>query len=209
MGYLGYKPADKPLTSADITDGIITSAKIVDGTIVNADINASAAIAGSKLSGAGISQADQWRLTAQASGDQSPISANLERVDTDGFGYIGTGMTQSSGIFTFPTTGVYLIKFQTHFAKNGDFRAGDTAIETTTDNSTYSYASYGQSFIQQTESNFANVSGSTEFIFNVSNVTTHKCRFSVSFTQASSSFTQGDTVGNATYMTFIRLGDSV
>jgi hypothetical protein len=39
MGYLGYKPADKPLTSADITDSIITSAKIVDGTIVNADIS--------------------------------------------------------------------------------------------------------------------------------------------------------------------------
>ena len=51
MGYLGYKPADKPLTSADITDSIITSAKIVDGTIVNADINASAAIAGTKISG--------------------------------------------------------------------------------------------------------------------------------------------------------------
>jgi hypothetical protein len=53
MAYIGTKPADKPLTSADITDGIITSAKIVDGTIVNADINASAAIAGTKLSGAG------------------------------------------------------------------------------------------------------------------------------------------------------------
>jgi hypothetical protein len=51
MGYLGYKPADKPLTSADITDSIITSAKIADGTIVNADINASAAIVASKLSG--------------------------------------------------------------------------------------------------------------------------------------------------------------
>jgi hypothetical protein len=38
MGYLGYKPADKPLTSADITDSIITSAKIVDDTIANADI---------------------------------------------------------------------------------------------------------------------------------------------------------------------------
>ena len=38
MGYLGYKPADKPLTSADITDSIITSAKITDGTIANADI---------------------------------------------------------------------------------------------------------------------------------------------------------------------------
>jgi hypothetical protein len=41
MGYLGYKPADKPLTSADITDSIITSAKIVDGTITNADVASS------------------------------------------------------------------------------------------------------------------------------------------------------------------------
>jgi hypothetical protein len=41
MGYLGYKPADKPLTSADITDGIITSAKIVDGTITNSDVASS------------------------------------------------------------------------------------------------------------------------------------------------------------------------
>ena len=36
-----------------IDNGVITSAKIADGTIVNADINASAAIAGSKLQAAG------------------------------------------------------------------------------------------------------------------------------------------------------------
>ena len=41
MGYLGYKPADKPLTSADITDSIITSAKITDGTITNTDVASS------------------------------------------------------------------------------------------------------------------------------------------------------------------------
>ena len=51
MGYIGTKPSAVPLTSADITDGIITSAKIADGTIVNADINASAAIDASKLTG--------------------------------------------------------------------------------------------------------------------------------------------------------------
>ena len=50
-GYLGNIPSAVPLTSADIADGIITSAKIVDGTIVNADINASAAIVATKLSG--------------------------------------------------------------------------------------------------------------------------------------------------------------
>ena len=52
MGYIGTKPSAVPLTSADITDGIITTAKIADGTIVNADINASAAIAATKF-GAG------------------------------------------------------------------------------------------------------------------------------------------------------------
>jgi hypothetical protein len=60
MGYLGYKPADKPLTSADITDSIITSAKITDGTIANADINSSAAIALSKLSTTGTASASNY-----------------------------------------------------------------------------------------------------------------------------------------------------
>jgi hypothetical protein len=53
MPFIGNKPSAVPLTSADIADSVITSAKIVDGTIVNADINASAAIAGTKLSGVG------------------------------------------------------------------------------------------------------------------------------------------------------------
>jgi hypothetical protein len=53
MPFIGNKPSAVPLTSADIADSIITSAKIVDGAIVNADINASAAIAGTKLTGAG------------------------------------------------------------------------------------------------------------------------------------------------------------
>ncbi len=50
-GYLGNIPTAVPLTSADIADGIITSAKIADGTIVNADINASAGIVSTKISG--------------------------------------------------------------------------------------------------------------------------------------------------------------
>jgi hypothetical protein len=53
MPFIGNKPSAVPLTSADIADGIITSAKIVDGTILNADINASAAIVSTKLSGVG------------------------------------------------------------------------------------------------------------------------------------------------------------
>jgi len=40
MPFIGYEPARKPLTSADITDSVVTSAKIVDGTIAIADLSA-------------------------------------------------------------------------------------------------------------------------------------------------------------------------
>ena len=39
MPFIGNKPSAVPLTSADITDGIITSAKIANGAIVGDDIN--------------------------------------------------------------------------------------------------------------------------------------------------------------------------
>ena len=45
------KLAADSVTTAKIEDGAVTSAKIADGTIVDADINASAAIAQSKISG--------------------------------------------------------------------------------------------------------------------------------------------------------------
>ena len=43
------KIADLSVTTAKLADNSVTSAKIVDGTIVNADINASAAIDGTKV----------------------------------------------------------------------------------------------------------------------------------------------------------------
>ena len=46
---------------------VINSANITDGTIVNADINASAAIASTKLSGvtSGITMADNWYINSR------------------------------------------------------------------------------------------------------------------------------------------------
>lgn len=94
MGYLGYKPADKPLTSADITDSIITSAKITDGTIANADINSSAAIALSKLSTTGTASASNY-LRGDGAWNTPPAGAmvflaetsasNVASVDLNGY----------------------------------------------------------------------------------------------------------------------------
>jgi len=139
----------------------------------------------------GITEADQWRLTTNKSGT-GDITANLERPDTAGFGYLGTGMTESSGIFTFPSTGIYRI--QATFEANAN---ADNYIQTTTDNSTYIDATIIRPDADST------TTGS--FIFDVTNTSTHKVKFNV---RANSGVTLGNTDFNRTYFEFIRLGDT-
>lgn len=88
--------------------------------------------------GGGITMADQWRLTTSFAGDANPINSNWERNDTD-FAQIGTGLTESSGIFTFPSTGIYKIEFQ-HLGtteNNNPTRYNEAHIRVTTNNSSY------------------------------------------------------------------------
>ena len=90
MPYTGNKPSAVPLTSADIADSIITSAKIVDGTIVNADINASAAIASTKLSG---SFGKVLQVVSTTKTDYLAISATTTFTDITG---LSVSITPSS-----------------------------------------------------------------------------------------------------------------
>jgi hypothetical protein len=203
MPYTGNKPSAVPLTSADIADSIITSAKIVDGTIVNADINASAAIVSTKLSGvtSGLTEADQWRLSTDLTGDQT-ITTNLERVDSDGSGYLGTGMTQSSGVFTFPSTGYYLVTAHFRFTSNATDNQQQGSIAVTINNSTYA-------IVTQATANFysGSVLGTVSgfYLFDVTSTTTHKVRFEVS---SINNQVTGSTTSNQTYFTFLKLGDT-
>jgi hypothetical protein len=72
-------------------------------------------------SGVGITMADQWRLTTQTNfvtETYTDITANWERNDNSGYSVMGTGMTESSGVFTFPSTGYYLIMAVGSFQQN-------------------------------------------------------------------------------------------
>ncbi len=151
--------------------------------------------------------AQQWRVTSDFTGNASPISSNLEKVDSDGSGYIGSDMTVSSGVFTFPTTGIYYIAFNVFVSLNGNVRAHAGGIETTTDNSSYSDAAVVYTSVSNNVSNTTYANLSTNFIFDVTNTSTHKCRFYIS-TDNSSTSTGGNTDSNRTHMTFIRLGDT-
>jgi hypothetical protein len=206
MPFIGNKPSAVPLTSADIADSIITSAKIVDGTIVNADINASAAIAGTKLTGVGITVADQFRLTTNLTGTNAVISSNLERVDTAGQGTLGTGMTESSGIFTFPSTGIWFVIFDGLAVNNIAADNIDILMQVTIDNSSYTtIASAGDSSGGIAQNSVSSLHCNS--IIDVTNTTNVKVRFSTSSFGADAVLL-GSTTQNLSAFTFVRLGDT-
>jgi hypothetical protein len=150
---------------------------------------------------------DAWRITTAFTNDADPIASNWERWDEYGFGQLGTGMTESSGIFTFPSTGIYRISFHVYFYLNGDDRLMETKIKTTTNNSSYNFLSDGVSFIQQTGGALTYANSHNEGIFDVVNTSTYKCAFRVSVANSSTAIA-GDSNIAATYATFIRLGDT-
>ena len=160
----------------------------------------------SLIKGGGITVAGTFRLSTSITGDQSPISSNLEEVDTDGYARIGSAMTESSGIFTFPSTGIYLIQvqasFQTESGQSSNYHT--VQLQTTTNNSSYSPAAVGWAGgVDPTE-----YSGTfAQHIFDVTDVSTHKARFTID-TNHSSSYILGNTNETYTGFTFIRLGDT-
>jgi hypothetical protein len=206
MPFIGNKPSAIPLTSADLADSIITSAKIADGTIVNADINASAGIVTSKLSGAlGITEADQWRLNADFStGGDTFLTTNLERIDNTGFGYIGTGMTESSGVFTFPSTGIYKVEAIAVCALVSQDTLG-VAIYITTNNSTYNIVANSYHGGAAAGSELGTGYGS--FILDVTDTANVKVKFQAR-SIGTSNLVAGNTSQSLTHFNFIRLGDT-
>ena len=119
--------ADNAVTAAKIADGNITSAKIADGTIVNADVNASAAIAGTKVSPDFGSQNITTTGTATLSGLIYPTSDGSadEILKTNGSGTLSFGT-----ILTVPVGAVF--HFAASTAPTGYLKADGTAISRTT-----------------------------------------------------------------------------
>ena len=181
-----------------------TTALTVDSS-QNVTLAGNLTVTGTASGVGGITIADQWRKTGDTSGVLEPIT-DLERVDTTGQGTIGTAMSVSSGIFTFPATGIYLVRANFNFVLSGDSRYIFGFIQVTTDNSSYNtVAETDTSIHQSTSNNYA--SGVTESLIDVTDTSNVKVRFSVSPINTSVT-TRGISTQNYTHFTFIRLGDT-
>ena len=183
--------------SSSSNNRVITLPDIADGTLLTNQ---------STISGT-ITQADQWRTTSyfNVGSTKTLVDSNWERNDTD-FALIGSGMTVSSGVFTFPATGIYLIDFTLEWYRSAaqaiDYVASN--IETTTDNSNFNLRGLGYGNLPNDAGVHSTISHN--IIFDVTNTSTHKVRFQV---QAEDTVTfLGDTNRNQTCATFIRLGDT-
>jgi len=181
----------------------------IDGTnFIAPTVPVSAGGTGTTSYTAGITEIDQWRLSADLSistlNTLTQITANWERNDTSGFGRVGTGMTESSGTFTFPSSGIYLITTTYIFhSTSGGSEYNRMSINTTTNNSSYTEQ---DCVAVSTSTTPKRNSTSSSFIFDVTDTSNCKVRFY--YHVQGNILLEGDSDRNRTFATFTRIGDT-
>ena len=168
------------------------------------DLAQTFAFTGTVTGAGGINMYDMWRLSNDLTGNHEPIATNLERVDTASQSYIGSAMTQSSGIFTFPSTGIYLVTFTPVMNANSGSDYADFKIQTTTNNSAYNTMAQGFEGATTGVAYGGTVLQTTVDVTDTSNV---KVRF-MSTQSDTNNKIRGQSSYNRTTFTFMRLGDT-
>ena len=164
----------------------------------------------------GITMLDQYylRATKTANGNAAiTLDTDFARASdhVTGCGSIGTGMTKGSGgVFSFPSTGIYHIHFRAQVMMNSGStgnRYAQNPIEITTNNSSYTNVSMGLDGVSPISGeSFGNPIAT--FIFDVTNTSTHKCRFKVQSGESNWSAYVGSSGRMDTVATFMRIGDT-
>ena len=158
----------------------------------------------SLIKASGIEEVDMWRITANKTSDGvSEVTANWERADTGLFSYVGTGVSESSGIFSFPSTGYWLIQSTGYLYANGGARQyAGVGLKITDDNSSYStilnyYGSMG--------GNGYYSSPAFSYILRCSNTTNQKIKMFIESASGQDIRADGDTDTQRLGLIFIKL----
>ena len=158
----------------------------------------------------GITEADSWYLTSSLSGSADPIQSNLSRcsIAADGFSKLGTGMTVSSGIWTFPSTGFWTVQAQAEIelASGRASRYNQLEIQVTEDNSQFLKVARGNSWFD--DYGTARVSGSSVVaIIDCVNTSNVKVKFSFAADDSQAVLVGSGSIYK-TRFNFIRLSDT-
>jgi len=189
-------------------NGTITGVSVgglPDG-IVDTDMLAAGAVTAAKASERvkGIEEFDEWRINSGFNfSSLTLVDSNWERNDSY-FEKKGTGFSApSSGVWTFPSTGKWLIRWQTNF-ESGSISWVGPKIYATNDNSSYTSIAEQYTSIRNTNNSFGGAV--CQVIFDVTDVSTHKIKLYVN--SSGSPYCQADSASQRTGVSFIRLGDT-
>ena len=176
--------------------------------IVDTDMLAASAVTAAKATGSakGITEHDEWRVHSDFSAATTAITSNWERVDNNSNSVkIGTGWTESSGIFTPASNGIYRIHFQTLGQRNETQFMGVAINYSIDSGSNYATLSFGR------DSNSGSTSDTwCQAICSASLDVTNYANTRIKFTvDSSGTFSyKGHTDYNSTWCSFTRLGDT-
>jgi hypothetical protein len=136
-----------------------------------------------------------FRLTTNLSTSGAVITSNWEAADDASSGTVGSAITQSSGIFTFPSTGVYNIMFGVTAYDDADSRYVGAQIEGTSNNSDYDALSLKyDSFNVISPYSWCQIS--SHALFDCTDTTTHKLMSYIGRGLQSGAFRQLDDISS-------------
>ena len=170
------------------------------------------AISGANLTGisAGITMADRWHITSNYSVTNANTHYTIDQywtksstAGTDNTGSIGSAMTESSGLFTFPSTGIYLITYDCLTGTSNDQLNMWSYITVGADNTSTAYASVKASSGDSGTMN--TVTHCT--LLDVTDVSAQKVFFR-GYAANTGCYVSGTSTFQRTAATFIRLGDT-
>ncbi len=155
------------------------------------------------VSGAGgMSEAVVFRMSSGVSGNADPITT-WEVADDAMAGRIGTGITQSSGIFSFGSTGIYLIEFQGSAYDSG---TDDLQVNLEIHASSNSGGAYDR--LAQAMTNLHNASQnpfSINALVDITDTSTNRVKFVI---DGNNGEVNASTDQNYSFVSFLRLGDT-
>jgi len=157
----------------------------------------------------GLDVSDVWRVHTGATVDSTApeLTSNWERADDVGQGSLGTGMTESSGVFTFPATGFWTVNWGFHLSHGGGTQsryAGGRGYISPDSGSTYTQVlEAGGSIVSNYSTTWAqNFQGFAQF--DVTDASTFRMKFGI-YAESSGDF-WANTQKNSNFVHFSKVG---
>lgn len=158
----------------------------------------------------GITNAQQFRLTSNVVGTGAlQVLTNFEEVDTY-YSAIGSNVSHSSGVYSFSSTGIYLISFTITGIESGITTSSDQfdiTLQISTDGGS-NYNNLAQMWTYYTDASIENSTNTSQALVNITDTTNNKIRLVLGTvnTMLSNTTINGNTDYTTSNILFLKVG---